>query len=190
MLHFLRTFIIGSLTIISISSAWAGPRPKAPAATQVYKSLNKEGLIGATEESPADNPADNIFHVQIDQTLCSESVWLEYELEGVEDHTAVSRSINDHRSIGGHLVKKRMGWAVQQERIDGSWLRQGDNIIRFTLPEGAQHSYRIRNLKIMVAASTDATEQIIINQPSKNYYNKSAYVKGFFPENNRENIQL
>src|SRR5438093_13556537 len=119
MLHFIRTFTILFLTVISLTNALAGPRPK-PAIAHVYTSLNKEGLIGTTEESPADNPADNIFHVQIDQTLCSESVWLEYELEGVEDHTAVSRSINDHRSIGGHLVKKRRGWAVQQERIDGS----------------------------------------------------------------------
>src|SRR5258706_415975 len=190
MFHSIRTRLTILSVVISITSAWAGPGPKAPV-THTYISKNAEGLIGVTEESPSDNPADNIFHVQIDQAFCSEdNVWLENELDGVEDHTAVSRSINDHRAVGGHLVKKRRGWAAQSERIDGTWLRQGDNVIRFTLPEGAQHNYRISNLKVTVAAGTEDNESIVINKTSKNYYNKAAYVKGFLPENNRENIQL
>lgn len=186
----LRIFLAASATVFSIIHTWAGPKPKEPA-IHVYASVNKEGLIGTTEASPTDNPADNIFHVQLDRIFCSEdNVWLEYELEGVEDHTSVSRSINDNRAIGGHLVKKRRGWALQKERIDGTWLRQGDNVIRFTMPEGAQHSYRIRNLRIAVTANTESQESIIINQPSKNYYNTTAYLKGFLPEGNRENVQL
>ncbi|HTH56188.1 MAG TPA: SpvB/TcaC N-terminal domain-containing protein [Cyclobacteriaceae bacterium] len=190
MLRSLQISLVASLTVILSTTTWAGPKPKTPS-THVYASPNKEGLIGTTEESPSDNPADNIFHVQMDQTFCSsDNVWLEYELEGVEDHTAVARSINDHLAVGGHLIKKRRGWALQQERVDGTWLRQGDNVFRFTMPEGAQHSYRVRNLKITVTANTESEEQIIINQPSKNYYDGMIYVKGFLPENNRENIRL
>src|SRR5258707_11955924 len=135
MSHSVRVLIILFSFTFSITS-WAGPRPKAPAGALVYSSLNKEGLIGTTEESPADNPADNIFHVSIDKPLCDgETVWLVYDLDGVEDHTQVSRGINDQISVGGYLVKKRRGWATQYERIDASWLKTGDNIIRFTLPD-------------------------------------------------------
>lgn len=190
MSHSIRTFLAPFLLFILVASAWAGPRPKAPV-LRAYNSTNAEGLIGVTETSPADNPADNIFHVQIDQAFCSEdNLWLEYELEGVEDHTSVSRSINDHRAIGGRIVKKRRGWALQSERIDGTWLRKGDNVIRFTLPEGAQHSYRIRNLRIAVTEAAESNELIIINQPSKNYYYKTAYVKGYLPENNNGDVRL
>lgn len=190
MSHSTRTFLTSVLFFILVSNAWAGPRPKAPV-LRTYNSTNAEGLIGVTETSPSDNPADNIFHVQVDQTFCSEdNLWLEYELEGVEDHTSVSRSINDHRAIGGRIVKKRRGWALQSERIDGMWLRKGDNVIRFTLPEGAQHSYRIRNLRISVTAAEETKELIIINQPSKNYYDKTAYVKGYLPENNNGDVRL
>lgn len=190
MSHSTRIFFTASFVVFSLLIAWAGPRPKA-SVIHVFNSRNTEGLIGTTEEFPSDNPGDNIFHVQIDQVICTEdNVWLEYELDGVEDHTSVARSINDHRAVGGHLVKKRRGWALQQERIDGTWLLPGDNVIRFTMPMGASHSYRVRNLKITVTANSGGNENIVINQPSKNYYNKTAYIKGFLPENNKENTQL
>src|SRR5687767_3147588 len=94
---------------------------------------NPEGLIGTTAASPVDNPFDNVFHVRIGQPLKgNEQLFLVYELEGVQDHASVSRSINDQLSVGGYLVKKRKGWATQREPISAAWVKQGDNVIRFT----------------------------------------------------------
>ena len=108
-------------------------------------------MIGTNDRTPIDNPADNIFHVNIQEKLAGdEIVWLSYELDGVQDHTAVSRSINDQPATGGWLVKSRKGWATQSERIRAAWLKEGDNVIRFTLPQNAQHSYHVRNVRIEI----------------------------------------
>jgi RHS repeat-associated protein len=180
MLYSIRPFIVLCLSLFAITSM-ALPRPKAPAGTSIYTSPNKEGLIGVTEESPSDNPADNIFHISIEKALCDgETVWLVYDLDGVEDHTQVSRGINDQISVGGYLVKKRRGWATQRERIDASWLKSGDNVIRFTLPEGAMHSYRVRHVSVEVEKTESALPQIIVNSSeTKNYFGDKAYLKGF-----------
>src|SRR3989337_862999 len=61
-----------------------------------YNSAQSEGIIGVTVESPIDNAVDNIFHVNIDVAVRKDDkMWLVYDLEGVQDHTSVSRSIND-----------------------------------------------------------------------------------------------
>ncbi|MBW3544938.1 MAG: hypothetical protein KY428_04930, partial [Bacteroidetes bacterium] len=161
----------------------AAPRNSHAAAFTYYAAGSQEGLIGATEDSPVDNPADNIFHVAIDEALLGfEQVWLEYELEGVADHTAVARSINDQLAVGGYLVKKRRGWALQRERVDARWLKQGDNVIRFSMPQGASHSYRVRNISLQVdrnlAFCQDGEPELVINLP-RLHHNGQAYVKGF-----------
>ena len=171
----------------------AADRPAPRPAVKVYSSLNHEGIIGTTADAPVDNPADNIFHVQIDEPLCDNGqLWLVYDLEGVQDHTSVSRSINDQLATGGYLVKLRRGWATQRERISASWLKQGDNIVRFTTPEQAQHSYRIRNLRIESAPSEQVNDniQIIINQPSGHYYHGKAYVKGLVAGTGSDNVRI
>ncbi|HEY0651751.1 MAG TPA: SpvB/TcaC N-terminal domain-containing protein [Chryseosolibacter sp.] len=156
---------------------------KSKGAVREFTSSNATGLIGTTPDLEYDNPADNIFHVRIDETIDRhESVWLVYDLEGVQDHTGVSRSINDQLSVGGYLVKKRRGWATQRERINASWLRKGDNVIRFTVPENAAHSYQVRNLRLEIAEEQVAQQQtptVVFNQPTLNYYFGKAYVKGF-----------
>ena len=153
----------------------------------------QEGLIGTTEAQPIDNPVDNIFHVSIDQTLTGEEdAWLVYELAGVADHTAVARSINDQLSVGGQVVKQRKGWHMQRERIHARWLKSGDNVIRFTLPEGAQHSYRVRNLSIEISEPNcrSVSEQLVFNPASNQYDGNQAYIKGFASGNSSELISL
>lgn len=154
----------------------------APSLTY-YSAGSQQGLIGVTEDSPVDNPADNIFHVAIDEPLLGmEQVWLVYELEGVGDHTGVARSINDQLAVGGYLVKKRRGWAQQRERLDARWLKQGDNVIRFTLPQGANHSYRVRNISLQVdralAHCQDGQAELVLTA-SQAHSQGQAYVKGF-----------
>jgi len=163
------------------------PREAAGARTTLtrYTAGTREGLIGVTQSVPVDNPADNVFHIKVREAFSSsDKVYLVYDLSGVEDHTSVSRSVNDQLSVGGYLVKKRKGWASQRELVSAQWLRQGDNVVRFTMPSGANHSYRVRNLSLEVekASAARATDQreLVINQPlSKAYYKDQAYLKGF-----------
>ncbi|HEU5145576.1 MAG TPA: SpvB/TcaC N-terminal domain-containing protein, partial [Chryseosolibacter sp.] len=184
----------GQSLLCSTLGLLAGPDdPAKSLSVQHFSSPQTEGFIGVTDDAPIDNPADNIFHVQIDEPLCGEeNVWLVYELDGVQDHTAVSRSVNDQVAVGGYLVRERHGWAVQRERLNAEWLKAGDNVIRFTLPEHAAHSYRIRNLRIEVDRSTvkQSTPQIVFNQSSDHYFFDKAYIKGFVSGAGYENVRI
>jgi len=148
-----------------------------------YPADIQEGLIGMNEFSPVDDLYDNVFHVELSEMPGDKDViWLTYELKGVQDHTAVTRSINDQQSTGGNIVRINDQWTKQQERINKQWLYKGNNVIRFSLPDGALYSYRIRSLKLVVEKNAAQAEEraIIVNQPSKDYYNNEvAYLKGF-----------
>jgi len=140
------------------------------------------GRIGVDEENPLDNPTDNIFHVDISKEICgTEIAWLVYELNGVADHTGVARSINDQTAIGGYFVQHEDGWSVQRERVDIDWLNEGDNVVRFTVPANATHSYSIRNLSIELAQPVEVpTRELVINQPkTMGYFNDQGYLKGY-----------
>ena len=108
-------------------------------AINYYPSGTQEGQIGTTSEKPIDDPADNVFHIQIDDPITSsDRVWLTYELDGVVDHHGVAHSLNDQLAQGGYLVSRRQGYVQQREMVSASWLVQGDNVLRFTLPNGAK----------------------------------------------------
>ncbi len=182
-----------SMLVSKVVAKTGGPSHPASNAVTVYSSAQHEGLIGITEESPIDNPVDNIFHIAINKPLSgTETVWLTYELEGVEDHTSISRSINDQLSVGGYLIKKRRGWATQREQISAAWLKQGDNIIRFTTPENPEYSYKIKGLKVEIESSNQHNDniQVIINQPSGNYYFGKAYIKGLITGAGNDKIKI
>src|SRR5258708_39759939 len=86
-----------------------------------YYARQEEGLIGSSTPGGADNPSDNLFHVHLQAPLQgNERVWLVYDLDGVEDYTAVSRAGNDQLSVGGYLVKKGEGLAGPQESPGGT----------------------------------------------------------------------
>jgi RHS repeat-associated protein len=176
----------GTTALYKLATA---PPASAPAAASAkvaltqYSAGTREGLIGVTEAVPVDNPADNVFHVQVKEALSSaDKVYLVYELSGVADHTAVSRGLNDQLSVGGYLVGKRKGWARQRELVNPAWLRKGDNVVRFTLPAGAGHSYRVRNLSLEVekVPAGAGERELVVNQPGSHaYYQEQAYLKGF-----------
>ena len=145
---------------------------------RIYSAAQREGLIGVTAASPTDNPADNLFHVYLSRPLTGdERVWLSYDLDGVEDYTAVSRSINDQLAVGGYFVRKRSGWKHQRERVSAAWLRQGDNIIRFGLPEGAAYSYKVKNLAIEAAPGEE--ESVVLASLVSPRFGDKGYVEGF-----------
>lgn len=141
----------------------------------------EEGIIGTFEDIPMDSPVDNVFKVQLEKLpLANEEVWLSYDLYGLNDHSSVTRSINDQLAIGGHLIRKFDGWQKQEEQINSNWLKEGNNIIRFTIPENASYAYKIKNLNIIFRQKESPAREIVLNpnRESSNYQDWS-YVKGF-----------
>lgn len=149
----------------------------------IYPADLKGGNIGITALNPVDDPYDNIFHFYLDKAPdAGDEVWLTYELTGVQDHSAVTRGINGRQSVGGCLVKQCMEQSVQRERINATWLRKGDNVVRFSLPEGATYGYRINGIRLEVEKNNGQSglaRDLIVGQPYLYRYGNSVYVKGF-----------
>lgn len=149
--------------------------------TVFYSSTQSEGFIGTTDVRPYDSPTDNIFEVILNEKPNAHSrVWLTYELFGVKDHASVSRSINDQLSVGGYYVKKSDQWTEQKEQIAADWLKEGKNIVRFTLPENAMYHYQIKNLGFLIQQSDQPSPALVLNQSTdKTYFDGKGYIKGY-----------
>lgn len=144
-----------------------------------FESKMKSGFVGISEQKPLDNPFDNIFHIELDQELCGdEEVWLSYDISGLSDHYSVSRSINDQIAVGGRRVQYSSGWFNQKERINPEWLKEGDNIVRFTLPETADYGYEVRNIRLEIKKNDNNDSYLHISDP-KYYQDGRVYIKGF-----------
>ncbi|WP_258105033.1 SpvB/TcaC N-terminal domain-containing protein [Marinoscillum sp. MHG1-6] len=135
-----------------------------------------EGLIGTTEEMPFDNPVDNIFHVRLDEEVCgNEKAYLVYEVNGVTEPGAVTKSVNDQYARGGYAGKVGTGWRKLSERLDLKDLRQGDNVIRFGTVSKSLH-YRVRNVSIRLEESDNERELVLVTEY---YTDKGLYLSGF-----------
>lgn len=141
----------------------------------------KLGIIGVSLETPIDNPSDNIFTVFLERApVANETVYLNYELYGVSDMISVARSINSRQSNGGYVIKKNKEWSHQSEEIDNSWLNSGRNTILFTLPEGAAHQYKIRNLSVEIRKSNTISPKLVLHKSfTQLTKDNKAYIKGF-----------
>ncbi len=155
--------------------------------TQIIQSPNTKGFIGYFDDKPLDNPIDNIFHINIEEELQgNETVWLEYELYGVEDYTGIAHSVNDQLSVGGYMVKQSKEWKKQREQLHPSVLKQGDNVVRFTLPEDSDYGYIVRNLSVTIEPFNEinsvaqSERRLIVNQPTTEYYyGNLGYLQGY-----------
>src|SRR5579859_6486857 len=173
----IKSFTKNITFLLVVLSLCSGVDAKSPGKRHIYTAARSEGSIGISATGAADNPADNLFHVYLSRPLTgTERVWLSYDLDGVQDYTAVSRSINDQLAVGGYFVRKRSGWEHQRERLSASWLRQGDNVIRFSLPAGAGYGYRVKNLTIEVAPGA---EESVVTRAAMPRYADKGYVEGF-----------
>jgi RHS repeat-associated protein len=153
-----------------------------------YPSDNTSGVIGI-EDSKPDNPADNIFQVRLTEPFSpSDRIWLVYELDGLEDYHSVSRSVNDQLATGGYMVKKRSGYKDQREEINPNWLKQGSNIIRFTIPASAPYFYKVRNLRFEMEKGSGPRETLVVDEPV--LYEKEVYVRGFISGEVNDNTKL
>ncbi len=157
-----------------------------------YPSTQKVGYIGIFEEKPLDNPSDNVFTVYIPKLPTDEEqIWLTYELDGVSNYTGISHSINDQLAIGGFFVIQSKGWQHQEEQIKKTWLKEGNNVIRFSLPNQANYNYRIRNLGILIKKVGSQGRDIVINQSTtKEYVKNFGYINGFVQGRDSDNAQV
>jgi hypothetical protein len=142
----------------------------------------REGIIGVSKDNPLDNPSDNLFILNIDELpKAGDKIYLTYDLYGVNDHTAVARSINQRLSVGGYLVKQLNGWSAQKEEIDYSWLTLGENTVLFTVPNNARHQYKIKNLELKIVKGTQEMLPVLVlpNKEVRLTKNNNVYIKGF-----------
>jgi RHS repeat-associated protein len=158
----------------------------------IYKSNNtSEGIIGVFEKNKIDNPFDNIFHILIDTIIGTNyNAYLEYELFGLEDFTSVCKSVNNQTSTGGFLIKKSEKWSLQREEINIKHLKIGDNIVRFTVPDGSNYGYKIRNVRIVFKSLLQhkGERYLVINQPNTfTFYKRYGYIQGFINGKGCEN---
>jgi len=154
--------------------------PSAP----VYRFYSKpeSGTIGAFTSNAEDNPADNVFTLNINKEIGkNDRVWLTYVLEGVDDYTNVACSINDRLSMGGYLVKKSEGEKEQRIEISSSWIQKGKNRISFGLAKGAGFAYKVSDLTIEIEPG--GSKEVLIVNNGHATYNDQAYVHGFVKEN-------
>jgi len=153
----------------------------------------KEGFIGKFEDKSLDNPSDNVFTIELlNEPNANNEVWLSYEVFGVSDHCAVSRSINNQMSVGGQFVSiDKSEWSSQKEQVNPKWLKKGQNIVRFSIPNDAKYNYKIRKLKVEIENKTSNERAIITNLASQQTCNnKSTYVKGFVKGTGAEKAKL
>jgi RHS repeat-associated protein len=163
--------------------------------TYVYSADIKEGLIGENADNPVDNPSDNVFHIYLDEMpQQNDNVVLEYDLKGVQDHTAVARSINDRQAVGGYLVQKNDNWSNQKELVNTTWFHKGDNVIRFAVAEKAEYAFSIAHLSLRVEKKQpriqNADRNIVCNQATTAYYGQKAYLKGYLVGQDADAAQL
>ena len=161
----------------------------------IYQSNNtKEGIIGSFSKKQEDNPYDNIFPIILNQRIANNcNVYLEYELSGLQDYTSVCKSVNDQLASGGYFVQKKEGWSKQSEQLNPEQLKNGKNIIRFTLPENAQYAYKVRNvcLRVQATANKNEARKLVVNQPNTfAFFQKYGYIQGFVSGQGSEKAKL
>lgn len=143
----------------------------------------QHGLIGVSKQNPLDDPKDNFFKFILDnKPEFKKRYFLSYELFGIQDNRAVSRSINDHFATGGYIVKQQQSWSLQKEELNPLSLKTGINKIMFSIPKGAEYQYEVRNLKIEVQeVKENAVLPLLVLNNSNTTYIKDnkMYVKGF-----------
>ncbi len=149
--------------------------------SNIFEADIKAGLIGITHKDPIDNPYDNLFHITIPALPAGKYfALLKYQLFGITNHAGVTRSINDGQAIGGRFVKVNQEWNTQTEAISLSSLKEGDNVIRFTLPADAQYYYRVKDVSIEIRKQEPTQSGLIINNSDLEYFGVNGYLKGTF----------
>jgi len=138
--------------------------------TKSFSADITEGIIGVANADQVDDAYDNVFHLTVDALPANgESAYLEYELYGYDQAASVSRSLNNQPSIGGQFLSENKSWTRQSELLSEKSLRNGDNVLLFTAPEGIGNSYRIKNVRIVYRSAHLSSDFTLLKSENKLY---------------------
>lgn len=150
-----------------------------------YSSNSKIGRIGNYGGQIIDNPSDNVFHIEIDDTVGITAAYLHYDLYGVKNLHSVSRSINNGFAMGGAVYEHDTVWRHQKERIPLNQLKAGNNVIRFTSLFDNKYGYAVQNVKIVakVGGNDNSSPKLVLNTIKNAPSGRSVYVSGYITGN-------
>lgn len=123
----------------------------------VAQAQPQEGMIGSISEQNPDDPTDNTFSMQLAVPPTQvKYAYLVYETSGLAHWMNAVRVINDQPAMGGVVVESNDAWTQQIERLDPTWLKEGLNRVRFTVPQDRNQMYQVRNVRLMVELDNGA----------------------------------
>jgi RHS repeat-associated protein len=138
--------------------------------TKSFSADISEGIIGVADAADVDDAYDNVFHLKVDVLPSNEeSAYLEYDLYGYDQAASISRSLNNQPSIGGQFLSQNKNWSRQSELLSEKSLREGDNVLLFTAPDGISNSYRIKNVRIVYKSALASTAFTLLKSDNKLY---------------------
>jgi hypothetical protein len=156
----------------------------------VISAIEKQGIIGKSENFPIDDPMDNVFSFEMfSDVKTDKDIYLTYELFGLSDASQATKSVNSQLATGGLLVKTNKEWTAVEEKIDPSQLQKGKNHVFFTTSEDAKHQYMVRGLRLIYK---DKVENKLINfyQKEAISYDGMLQISGYVSEPNINEVKI
>lgn len=158
--------------------------------TNEILAIERQGVIGKSENLPIDELTDNIFRFELKNEIKqNKDIYLEYELFGLAEANQATKSINDQFATGGSIIKTNKIWTKVREKVNPNDLQKGNNFIKFTTWENSQYQYMVRNLKMVYEDKID-TNNIVFHQNEANSYNGKIAFSGFIEDNNISKISV
>ncbi|MBE0392704.1 SpvB/TcaC N-terminal domain-containing protein [Flavobacterium sp. PL002] len=137
---------------------------------KVFTADIKEGFIGVRDAQDTDDAYDNVFHLAVSNLpTANQSAYLEYDLYGYDLSASISRSLNNQASIGGQFLSPNKSWTPQSELLSEKSLRQGDNVLLFTAPDGLANGYKIKNVRIVYKSEAVSSNYTLLQSDNKLY---------------------
>lgn len=156
----------------------------------VISALEKQGIIGKSENFPIDDPMDNVFSFEIlSDVKTDKDIYLTYELFGLTDASQATKSVNSQLATGGLLVKTNKEWTTVEEKLDPSQLQKGKNHVFFTTSEDAKHQYMVRGLRL-VYKEKEESKTINFHQKEAISYDGMLQISGYVSEPNINEVKI
>ena len=120
-----------------------------------YTASPEESEVRIVREYGKTQVEDAVFVIsgQFAVTTDIRRAWLVYELQGYGSWIGAEHTINGAGRRTAWPMAASSGWTKQQEAINPSLLKTGDNTVTFSLPYGAAAGYKIKN--VMLVTETD-----------------------------------
>lgn len=142
-----------------------------------YNSIdNHEGVIGSQDlVNFNDDPSDNIYNINLLQYDKNKHYTLVYSVNGVNNSSSVTRSINRSFSLGGYISTKGNSWQEIKEDIDPALLNEGVNQILFNTVN-ANDYYLVKDVSIIESTKKRSSFYTLT---SNLIVENKIYLKGF-----------